>query len=255
MIDDDGYDAADNSLKCWELAIRTMRKKLESFRREQIGDCTLYLGDCLEILPLLPKVDAVVTDPPYGVGFKYASHDDRRDGYEDWCATWFDACAAKAETILLSPGAVNVPMWARLRPFKWQIAWLKPAAMGRSPVGFCNWEPMLLWGKGSGKSVDVFTAAIRPDDDLSDHPCPKPEAWGIESVKRVPGASVLDPFMGSGTVGVACVKLGRKFIGIEIEPKYFDIACKRIEEAYRQPDMFIEAPQSKAEQLPLPVEA
>lgn len=221
-----------------------------TFREEQIGDCRLILGDCLEVLPTLGPVDAVVTDPPYGVGFAYESHDDSRDGYEEWCCRWFDACASLAETMLMSPGAVNVPMWARLRPFKWQIAWLKPAAMGRSPLGFCNWEPMLFWGKGVSNSVDVFRAQILPSDDMDGHPCPKPVAWGVESVSRVPGLSVLDPFLGSGTTGIACAKLGRKFIGIEIEPKYFDIACRRIEQAYAQPDLLIEA-EKKAVQEPL----
>ena len=72
--------------------------------------------------------------------------------------------------------------------------------------------------------------------------------WSIE--KSPYSKLVLDPFMGSGTTGVACVKLGRKFIGIELEPKYFDIACRRIEDAYKQPDMFIERPK-KAEQMTL----
>ncbi len=209
-------------------------------REEIIGPCRLLLGDCLEILPLLGKVDAVVTDPPYGVGFKYASHDDSRDGYQEWALSWFDLCMEKAGTVFMSPGAVNVAFWGTHRPFKWQVAWLKPAAMGRSPLGFCNWEPMLLWGKGGGNSVDVFTAAILPDPSLDGHPCPKPVAWGLESVKRVPGQVVLDPFMGSGTTGVACVKLGRKFIGIEIDEGYFDIACRRIEAAYAQPDIFVD---------------
>jgi hypothetical protein len=74
----DDYDAADNSRKCYDLAIDTMRQKLESFRKERIGDCTLYLGDCREILPLLPKVDAVVTDPPYGIG--YVNHSKHSGG-------------------------------------------------------------------------------------------------------------------------------------------------------------------------------
>jgi hypothetical protein len=206
-----------------------------------IGNCELWHGDCLEILPMIGKVDAVITDPPYGVGFAYESHDDKPEGYEDWCVEWFDLCQSIAATILLSPGAVNVAMWARRRPFKWQIAWLKPAAMGRSPLGFCNWEPMLLWGKGVSGSVDVFTAPILPDRDVDGHPCPKPVKWGIESVCRVPGNIVCDPFMGSGTVGLACVNLGRRFIGIEKERKYFDIACRRIEQAYAQPRLFDDA--------------
>jgi DNA modification methylase len=212
-------------------------------RKEVLAEgCEIWLGDCRDVLPMIGRVDAVVTDPPYGVGFKYESHDDSREGYEDWCVKWFDLCAEKSSTILMSPGAVNVSMWGRVRPFKWQIAWLKPAAMGRSPMGFCNWEPMLFWGKGTGNSVDVFTAAIKPDSELEGHPCPKPLDWGLESIRRVPGRSVLDPFMGSGTTGIACVNLGRKFIGIEREPKYFDIARRRITEALSRPRLPFEEP-------------
>jgi len=205
----------------------------------------LYLGDCLEVLPTLAEADAVVTDPPYGVGFKYDGHDDTRDGYEEWCGRWFDELSRVAPTILMSCGAVNVQMWARIRPFSWQVAWLKPAAMGRSPVGFCNWEPMLLWGSGSGQSVDVFTAGIVPDDALEGHPCPKPLRWGIESVNRAAssGATILDPFMGSGTTGVACVRTGRRFIGIEKEEKYFAIAVKRIEAELSRAPLFDSPPQ------------
>jgi len=191
----------------------------------------MYLGDCIEILPTLGPVDACVTDPPYGVGFKYDGHDDSREGYEAWCLTWFDLIAKIAPTIMMSPGAVNVGFWARHRPFKWQIAWVKRAALGRSPVGFCNWEPMLFWGKGVTDAVDVFLAPILKSDELDGHPCPKPLAWGIESIKRVPGDIVLDPFVGSGTTGVAAIKHRRRFVGIEKVPAYFDMACRRIERA------------------------
>ena len=205
---------------------------------EQIGDAILYCGDCLKILPTLGPVAAVVTDPPYGVDFKYEGRSDSHDGYEKWCELWFDACRRISPTILMSCGAINVPMWARIRPFKWQIAWLKPATMGRSPVGFCNWEPMPLWGAGARGSVDVFTATIVPSAELDGHPCPKPMQWGIESIKHVPDGTILDPFMGSGTTGVACARLGRKFIGIEIEERYFQIACERIKREYEQLKLF-----------------
>lgn len=202
------------------------------------GDVLFVNGDCLEVLPLIPVgcVDAVVTDPPYGVNFKYDGHDDRREGYEEWCCMWFDELARVSPTILMSCGAINVQMWARIRPFNWQIAWLKPAAMGRSPVGFCNWEPMVLWGSGSGKSVDVFTAPIVPDAALDGHPCPKPLAWGIESARRAArrGGVILDPFVGSGTVAVACVADGYGCVAIEKEPKYYAIACKRIAYEYER---------------------
>jgi site-specific DNA-methyltransferase (adenine-specific) len=92
----------------------------------------------------------------------------------------------------------------------------------------------------------------QPGEAGIDHPCPKPVAWMRWIVERasLPGETVFDPFMGSGTTGVACAKLGRKFIGIEIEPKYFDIACRRIEQAYAQPDMFVAQPK-RATQEPL----
>jgi hypothetical protein len=206
----------------------------------------LFCDDCMSILPTIAKgeVDAVVTDPPYGVDFQYESHDDTRDGYEEWCGKWFDELSRVCPTILMSCGAVNVQMWARIRPFSWQVAWLKPAAMGRSPVGFCNWEPMVLWGSGSGESVDVFTAPIVPNDDLDGHPCPKPLKWGIESVKRAAseGDTVLDPFMGSGTTALACSVLKRRYIGIEREPKYFAIACERIQKELERNRLFEKPP-------------
>jgi site-specific DNA-methyltransferase (adenine-specific) len=84
-----------------------------------------------------------------------------------------------------------------------------------------------------------------------EHPCPKPAVYmdWLATFASLPGETILDPFMGSGTTGVAAVKLGRKFIGIEIEPKYFDIACKRISEALKQPDMFIERPKSAKQEV------
>ena len=194
---------------------------------------TLYCGDCLDVLPTLEfgSADAVVTDPPYGVGFNYATHDDSRNGYEEWCRKWYEMLTMVCPNILMSCGAVNVPMWGKIDPFRWQCAWLKPAAMGRSPFGFCNWEPMLLWGKPANNSVDCFTAPIVPDSEIDGHPCPKPIKWAEESVSRMTkaGDTILDPFMGSGTTGVACVRTGRKFIGVEIDPTYFEIARKRIQ--------------------------
>jgi DNA modification methylase len=211
-----------------------------SFEEVTIGDCRLIRADCMEVLPTLGIVDAVVTDPPYGIGFKYNTHNDTRDGYEEWCKGWFAAIKKISSTIFMSPGFANVAMWARIEPFSGMCAWLKPASMGRSTFGFCNWEPMLLWGKATGRSVDVFSAPIIPDSDLDGHPCPKPLRWGTESVCRVsePSETVLDPFMGSGTVGVGCVRTGRKFIGIEKDPEYFSIACRRIEEAYGKGTFF-----------------
>ena len=211
---------------------------------------TLYLGDCRDVLPLL-AVDAVITDPPYGVGFKYENSDDSSVGYREWCDDWFQmAKAAASGPVAISCGMSNLADWPKP---DWVLCWHKPAAMGRCFVGFNNWEPVILYGRGSrGQIADVFTAPIIPSENLSEHPCPKPLGWATSLVDRLTtkGESVCDPFMGSGTTGVACIKLGRRFVGIEIEPKYFDLACRRIEEATKQPDLFIER-ELPAEQMSL----
>jgi len=202
----------------------------------------LRLGDCLEILPTLAdnSVDAVITDPPYNVKFKYGDggEKDNKKDYFGWCERWFEQLnLLHIKAITLSCGIVNLAMWAKIKEFDWIFCWWKPAAMGRSPVGFCNWEPMPFWGKVTSRNgVDVVRATILPDKSLSGHPCPKPLKWATGFVELIsnPGDTILDPFMGSGTTGVACVQTGRNFIGIEIEPKYFEIAEKRIAEAQLQ---------------------
>jgi DNA modification methylase len=112
-----------------------------------------------------------------------------------------------------------------------------------SPWGFAGYNPVLFYGKdprdGKGQNSTMTTLTDRPE--ACDHPCPKPLSamnWMVEKAS-LRGHVIIDPFMGSGTTGVAAVKLGRKFIGIEISEKYFDIACKRIQDAVDRPDMFI----------------
>ena len=196
-------------------------------------------GDCLELLKALPpgSVDAVVTDPPYGVGFTYASHNDSAIGYREWCCSWFDELKRVCSgPICISPGIANLTDWPRP---DWILCWHKPAAMGRCPVGFNNWEPVLVYGKTrAGQVVDVFSAPIIPDDSLAGHPCPKPLGWGLGVVGRATrmGDTVLDPFCGSGTTGVACIQTGRNFLGFEIDPGYADIARRRCAEA--EPALF-----------------
>jgi site-specific DNA-methyltransferase (adenine-specific) len=255
--DDDGYDAADNGRKCYDLAIDTLRQKLESFRRERIGDCTLYLGDCREILPLLPKVDAVVTDPPYGIGLDVdgerfsggsASNRTRRGGkrYEESIvgdAVPFDprVCLLGSEQIIW--GWNNYP---DKLPAGTCLVWIK-----RNDYAFGSFlsDAETAWhSKGHGVYCfrDLSNNAIANERE---HPTQKPVQLMRWCVERVRGHVILDPFMGSGTTGVACVKLGRKFIGIEIDPAYFDVACRRIEQACSQPDLFVSEP--KAEQIAL----
>jgi DNA modification methylase len=197
----------------------------------------IHLGDCLEILPTLPdaSVDCVITDPPYNVGFDYdGGVDDRKKNYSDWCKAWFSELRRICKgPIAISVGQANLSTWAIIAPPDWWIAWWKPAAMGRCVVGFNNWEPIALYGKPKRAGCDVIRATIKPDKSIGWHPCPKPLEWATKQVELLtgPGAMVLDPFLGSGTTGTACIKAGRNFIGIEKMPTYYDMARKRLESA------------------------
>ena len=209
--------------------------------RVEIGPHVLYLGDCREILPTL-TADAVVTDPPYGVSFRYEGHDDNRTDYMLCIPQWFGAMRrATTGPVAVSCGVANIQDWPKS---DWTLAWHKPASMGRCCVGFNNWEPILLYGKPMGESgADVVRACLIPNDSLAGHPCPKPTEWAAGIIRRVAlkCETILDPFMGSGTTGVACAKLGRKFIGVEIHEPYFRIACRRIADAVNggvQPELF-----------------
>jgi DNA modification methylase len=238
------YDAADNSAKCYALAIETMRAKLEAFPKRIIGDCTLYNCDCRELLPLLPKVDAVVTDPPYGVLLD-GSAATKRGGW-DGSIAWdivpefelFQALNEQAKDLVIW-GGCHMP----LPPTFGYLVWDKVCeGLNFGEVEYCwttgKFAPRMYRFKSSGM------------DGGKQHPTQKPIQVMQWCMGFFPNArTILDPFMGSGTTGVACVKLGRKFIGIEIDPKYFEIACKRIRDAYNQPDMFVEAAKPKAEQL------
>jgi site-specific DNA-methyltransferase (adenine-specific)/modification methylase len=216
-------------------------------RRELIGNATLYLGDCLEILPTLPKVDAVITDPPYGIGWVHSGIGYLKNGKmlgtkhggenvvgddKPFDPTPFLPLARDA----LFWGANNFA--DKLPPSTGWINWDKGIAPGLS---FSDFE--MAWTNQPVKAVmwrQQWCGFNREGErEPREHPTQKPVGIMTKCVERFPRAqTVLDPFMGSGTTGVACMNLGRKFIGIEIEPKYFDIACERIENAQRQQRMF-----------------
>lgn len=212
-------------------------------RKEVIGDCTLYLGDCLEVMPTLGPVDAVATDPPYGVGFAE---------WDRAIPDWFPVARNLSGRIVLTTAPTTV--WDYPRP-DWQAAWVCPGRTARTAQGgFNHWTPVLVYGA----RFRVDMAYLPPTANLAcreyppgfAHPSPKPievMRWLVRE-SSAQTETVLDPFMGSGTTGVACVKLGRKFIGIELDEAYFDIACKRIREAYAQPDMFVPAPEKPVQE-------
>ncbi len=194
---------------------------------------TIYHGDCLEVLPQCPRVDLVLTDPPYNVGIHYgASVDDRKshDAFVCWIRRWFPMCRERSETVLIT-GQARLPDYALVEPWIWLLCWFKPASMGYSAAcGVCNWEPIAVWGKrGRKDGNDVIRALTIPEAEMEGHPCPKPKGWAIGQIILFPDAkTILDPFMGSGTTLRAAKDLGRKAIGIEIEERYCEIAAKRM---------------------------
>lgn len=230
-------------------------------RVETIGNCQLILGDCREVLPTLGKVDAVVTDPPYGIGWKRGVNNARNSKSHDGIQNDEDTSAR--DEILEAIDVPAVVFGSFYAPFpgrtKQVLVWNKPPDSGLvgSVTGFRrDAEPIFLVGEWPTRTVERSSVlkTLRGQSCIvseTGHPHTKPVDLMRELIGLTPFGTILDPFMGSGTTGVACVKLGRRFIGIEIEPKYFDIACRRIEEATKQPDLFIEQPRPKAEQLSL----
>jgi site-specific DNA-methyltransferase (adenine-specific) len=225
-------------------------------RTEVIGDCTLYLGDCLDILPHLGSVDAVVTDPPYGIDG--GSGGDARDyGKGNYSGAFADTpeyisrvCVEAikiaieiSDAVALTPGIRCAALYPQPRDMG---CFWTPAACTHGPWGMTTMQPIYYYGKDwrAGKGAWPSGRQLTERAEPNGHPCPKPIlgwTWLVEKTTP-PDGLCLDPFMGSGTTGVACAKLGRKFVGIEIDEGYFDIACRRIEAAYHQPDMFIARP-------------
>ena len=220
-----------------------------------IGDCRLILGDCLDVMPTLGKVDCVVTDPPYGIAHSsnYGASWNGKQIKSDQDTSARDV-ALDGVSIVASFGTWKTPPIADA---KGCLVWDKGPAFGMGDLSF-PWKPSfeLIYIRGSvwrgARDQSVLRGPVQvswenqpnvPDSERRKHPHQKP-VWVVEHlIKKLPSAyTILDPFMGSGTTGVACVKLGRKFIGVELDEGYFDIACARIAEAYRQPDFFVERP-------------
>jgi DNA modification methylase len=206
---------------------------------------TLYLGDCREILPTLGKVDAIVTDPPYGIELKDQKKSDGAHGgrREIKIAPWEKMKPRDGVFDLFLYTAPYVVVWGGnyfancLPPKSKWLVWDKGQRINQS-------DGELAWTNIDG-ALRIFTlnrAALAVDG--VEHTTQKPIELMKWTIGQLPSECnlICDPFMGSGTTGVAAVKMGRKFYGIEIEQKYFDIACKRIDEAVRTPDMFIERP-------------
>jgi len=199
-----------------------------------IGNATLYCGDCRDILPTLDKVDAVVTDPPYGIGKRmtggtWATKSSHYADMQIWdleapLQTITDIIDLKMPTLIWGGNYFTLP------PSRCWLVWRKPYF---PTMADCE----LAW-----TSLDANARVWEGNrsEGEKQHPTQKPVALMKWCLSFFPDSeTILDPFMGSGTTGVAAVQMGRKFIGIELDPDYFKIACKRIEDAQRQKDLFI----------------
>ena len=241
---------------------------MTGFRTEIIGDATLYLGDCDEVLPMTrgDNIDAICTDPPYGQAYKVNTF--YAGGTRDSAVVQRNGKTLKVrpkvyEPIVGDDAPFDPQRWAGWAPevIIWGAhkfadklpaggSWLiwdkvptgKVRDQGDGEAAWINREqPLrihrLLWDGlcvGAGSRHEVTAGQQRL------HPAQKPVAlmrWCLGFIK---GATVLDPYMGSGSTGVAALQLGKRFVGIECVPEYFDIACRRIEEAWKQPRLFEE---------------
>jgi DNA modification methylase len=212
--------------------------------KREIGNATLYLGDCRDILPLLPKVCAVVTDPPYGIGEAAGKNASRGNmahakdyGDEAWdnepvpADLIGEVVAAGKRAVIFGGNYYQLP------PSSCWLVWDKEN--GNNDFADCE----LAWTnlpKAVRRIRYMWNGMLRQNNEpRGDHPTQKPVGVMRWVLGQIPDAqTILDPFMGSGTTGVACMELGRAFVGIEKSQRYFDIACRRIEDAQRQQRMF-----------------
>lgn len=221
-----------------------------TFRTEIIGDQTLILGDCREVMPTLGRFDACVTDPPYGMKFQ-SNH--RELQHEKIANDDNDEMLKFATEINVKHSKYIFCRWDNIfsvsKP-KSFITWVKNNwSMGDLEHEHARQTEVILFYKGS----EHFFPKCRPQDVITAqrtanayHPTEKPIQLMMTVIEWTNGL-VIDPFMGSGTTLVACQQLGRKGTGIEISEKYFDIACKRVQQAAAQPRLFAE-PQQKPKQ-------
>lgn len=216
------------------------------------GAIRLYLGDCLDLLPTIPAgaVDAVVTDPPYGIGHVHSG------GGGPVAGRWsckrnslmpiagddrpFDPTPFLSFPSVLMFGANHFA--ASLPPGGTWIAWDK-ACNGGPADSFSDCE--FIWtSERTPRNVARFqwkgvcTTNVGENNGARLHPTQKPVALMRWCLDIVSGVTIFDGYMGSGTTGVACVRTGRRFIGCEIEPRYFDIAVRRIKAELAQPRLF-----------------
>lgn len=236
------------------------------FEKITIGCADLYLGDCMDVLPTLEQIDHVLTDPPYGE----VTHKGARTGAKGEKMLIDFAHISDEQFMQVVDHSLRLALRWVVMTCEWQHAahleqsgrplvrlgvWIKPngAPQFTGDRPGTGWEAVaILHREGKKRWNGGGHHAVWQSNIVSgNHPTEKPVAllskWTQQFTDH--GETILDPFMGSGTTGVAAVQMGHKFIGIERDPRYFEIACKRIEQAQKQADMFQEMPAAKAKQV------
>ena len=213
-------------------------------RKEIIGDCTLYQADCADVMPTLGRFDACITDPPYGIAKKLQGGGGNSPNFTKLLKriTEWDKFAlhdlVRQAVSMCDESIVWGGNYFELPPSRMFLVWDKGMMMrGRS---FAECEQAWCSMDKNARLITLNPPQAAGVEAEKVHPTQKPLALMKWCLTHVPNAkTIFDPFMGSGTTGVACVQAGLSFTGIERDAEYFDIACKRIEAAYAQPDLFI----------------
>jgi len=226
-------------------------------RVETIGDATLYLGDCMEVLPTLGKVDAVITDPPFNVGKDYGVHkDDMPEAeYAAWMGAVLTNCIAAAKQVWCVIPTARIELFWSLLPGASQVVIPMTAGYAIRSGWTQKFSSLLVHGRPPGNPWNLWDGIRHRGEgyyfteETYGHPGYTPSAIMARAISTSRATSVFDPFLGTGTTGVEAAKAGLRFVGVEINPEYFDIACRRIEQAYKQRPLFEAEPQRQPEQL------
>lgn len=216
-------------------AARRISHCVQRFVRGQ-NQVTLYNGDCLDILPDI-KVDAIISDPPYGVGMEYGVYDDNLTDTTALVKAFVPLACAAARVVAFTAGKWETELALyQTHPPRWRMCWYKGAQSCASPIGFNDWEAVLVYGEKIHNNAHDYFYAMPEKMGNFGHPCPKPIAYASALIARLTkeGVTVCDPFMGSGTTGVAAIRGNRNFVGIEKDPKHFLTACARLESECNQ---------------------
>jgi len=224
-------------------------------RKEIIGSSTLYLGDCLAILPEIEKANALLTDPPYGMDYKSGHNSGRKGAGKAMSRKDGNFQPIAGDKVPFDPAMLlelKLPsvIWGAnhfnhvLMPRRRWLVWNKLCGKTSLPSGS---DVELAWCSEAGPDRifdHLWRGIMRAGEEnivhsAKHHPNQKPVALMAWCLSFLPSGVVLDPFMGSGSTGVAAIRTGRQFVGIELDETYFDVACDRLRKEHAQPDMFI----------------